>query len=483
MTVVRDLVNRISFDVNRGSRSDAEKAFKDLKSQGAGLISLAKGFGAAAVAALGAGAKFYVDQEKSDATIKFFSKTNEEAQQFLSTYNKLAGKTEIISDRDLKKAQAIFAQMNVDAKDFGKSFDVLRDINIANPDLGGLDGVMQTLKSWVQNGDLDSLRQFGAVGKDIAEQLSLSNFDATQTVKGQQNRFDLLFGLLDKNKERIKSLADDQRGTNLFAFRGLTKELSDFTLKFGKETAPAVKELAKTVRDMIKELNDSKSLWDKIGQVVGGIAYVLKNVKDVAGAILGKESVIDILKQQNIEYRRRIRKEAPGFFPIADAIGSLMFGDLPEDMDKKAKEIQQRKDEYRKLIGQDVGPFPIPKRTPERDADEQKFINSIMGSIMSGVNYGIGKSGPYPQIDPNDKQHGVFVDEKNPSMGSRFMDMLPKGEIKVSGEVRVKTDGQGNIDASKLSADISKEITGSIKESFKAVSAQHGKYVSAGGSP
>jgi len=284
---VRELKNRITFDVNKGSVANYKSAFSGMKADASSIIKKA---GAIGIALTVAGQKFYMDQEKSKASISFYAKTNQDAAELLSTINRLRGKTEIISERDLSKALDLFGQMNVKAKDFGKLFPLFQDINIANPKLGGLSGIMDTFKGFVEGGDLDALRKFGSVGKDMAEALSLSNFDASQTVKGQQNRFDMLFNLLEQNKQRFSKLANEQRDTTTFAFSGLTKELSDFTLNFGKSTKP-VKGLVEAVRDYIKELNNSGPLWKNIENAS-------EFVSDLGKFIFGDLSFMEMRKHQ-----------------------------------------------------------------------------------------------------------------------------------------------------------------------------------------
>jgi hypothetical protein len=334
MPVVRELINRITFKVNQGDKAKAESAFSDMQKSGASLIGFTKGLTKTALASITsltvAGAKLFTDLEKDQASVKFFSKTNEEAQKLLDIVDQIRG-NEIISRRERAQAASIFSQLNIDIGQIEKALPILRDISIAQPKLD-FPQTVELFAQFVKTGDIDSLMQLGAAGKELAEQLKLANVDISQSVKGQINRAQLLTQELDKQKVRISELAEEQKNTLTFGFRALTKEASDFTTKFGEKTAPAMKEIVTIARDLIKELNESEDFWDSVESGSKAILEILKSAISLA------KEVSTIFGGSQEEFNRLAKEKAKGRqsggvldLPLTEAISlgfKKAFGDF-----------------------------------------------------------------------------------------------------------------------------------------------------------
>ncbi len=320
MPVVRELKNRVSFDVAPGTVANAEKSFSKIKGSGLSAIGAIKGGFKGILTAIGAvaasGTGLFVEFEKNIATAKFFSKSDEEARKLLDTVNKLRG-SEVISRRERAQASAELSKLSTNVRNQLEGvLPILEDISIAQPSLD-FPATIKVFAEFVKSGDIEGLEQLGAVGKDLGEQLKLANLNVEQTIKGQQNRFQHLYGLLGKNRDRIKELREEQEQTLTFSFRTLSKEASDFTLQFGEKTAPELRKLIVEVKDTIKALNESESFWNTVKSTLSITADILKG--------LGKGTeAIGALFSGDWEKLRKMREEATGEQPEQISPGQLI---------------------------------------------------------------------------------------------------------------------------------------------------------------
>jgi len=419
---VRELKNRITFDVNKGSVANYKSAFSGMKADAASIIKKAASIG---IALTVAGQKFYMDQEKNKASISFYAKTNADAKELLGTIKEFRGKTEIISESDLTKGVALFGQLNVKVGDLRKTIlPLLKDINIANPQLGGFSGVMDLLNSWVEGGDLDALKKFGAIGKEMAEALSFTSFDQSVGKAGQENRLNIILSEMIKNAEKYKKLANDVRKTNDFAFRGVTKELSDFTLNFGNSTK-SVNELVKSARDFLKEVNNSKQFWG-----------ILEKISD------------GIFKNNNLELNDK-------------RLEDLLLNHNQYTDEKNKEEFKKRKPDYMKLL-QDSPEPGIPTGSRTKDKKEGKFREGIVDTILGGLKYGVGM-----------KEGGLFENKSK------------ENKINLSGTITVEGKNMGGFDPRSLQEQINSTVkelaVDPLRESLKSIKAFNGGYVSLSG--
>ncbi len=281
MPVVRELINRISFKVNPGDKKNAEKAFSDMKGGAAGVIGVAKGLTGAfglALKAVGmltaAGTAMRVEFEKNRAVSRFFSRSTEEAQQLSDIVDKIRGNP-IISRRELEQAKASLSKLTVDLTQIDNILPLLAEVTVARPDLD-FSQVIALITEFTKTGDINALEKIGAVGKDTAEAFRLAQMNTEQAIKGQQNLFAFISQGLQDNKEKIKENADAVRKDLGYALKEVSRESSDFAFTYGEKTLPAIKEATLAARDLMKELNASKPLWDKIDSSVSGIVNTLQ---------------------------------------------------------------------------------------------------------------------------------------------------------------------------------------------------------------
>lgn len=299
MPIIRELINRISFKVNPGDKAKADAAMEGMEAKGAGTIAFFKSLGGAinkTLKAIGlltaAGAKMFTEYETNQAVSRFFSRTQEEAKQLSDALDKLSG-SEIISKREREQAEAALSKLTVPVDQIARILPILEDITVARPDLD-FEQVVGLTTQFVKTGDIDALENLGAVGKDTAEAFRLSQLNASTAIKGQRNLFQFLAENLDRNKEKIKENADLVRDDLGFSFKSLAKEASDFTLNFGKETAPVVKEIVIIIRDLIKELNESDEFWVSVKTGAESTLSVIKEAIALAKILAGDEEVAPI---------------------------------------------------------------------------------------------------------------------------------------------------------------------------------------------
>lgn len=298
MPVIRELVNRISFKINPGDKAKAENAMKGIESKGAGTIAFFKGLGGVIGAALKliagftvAGAKMFTEFETNQAVSRFFSRSIEEAEKLSGALDKISG-SEIISRREREQAAAALSKLTVPIKDIERVIPILAEVTVARPDLD-FPQVIDLVTKFVKTGDIEALEQIGAVGKDTAEAFRLAQLNTQTAIKGQRNLFQFLSEGLDRNKEKIKENADAVRDDLGFSFKAFAKEASDFTLQFGEETAPVIKEIITIARDMIKELNESDEFWKSVKSGAESTLEIIKEAIELAKILTGDDEDLE----------------------------------------------------------------------------------------------------------------------------------------------------------------------------------------------
>lgn len=430
MPIVRELINRVSFKVNPGDKANAEKAFLSIKNAASKVL---KGIGLITAA----GAKMFTEAESNRASVKFFSRTNEEAEKLLQIVKEIQGEG-IISERERLQAAAILSELIPEAEQLKDSLSILKDISIAQPKLD-FPQTVQLFAEFVKTGDIDSLRQLGAVGKDLAEQLSIANIDIEQSVKGQVNRAELLTQELEKQKLRIRELANEQKNTLLFGVRQLATEASNFTLKFGEETSSAIGDVVKEITAMLNALNKSEGFWKTVRSTVEISRSSLKALKNTFN-------------------------EIEEFFS-------------PKEIDKREKErvegFKKRKKEFIRVIQEnaEISSFPIPKGSASQDAIKAEFnkrlINNLLPLNVPGEE--IGES----------RAQGV----RGRSLLSRFRESLPDDpgiKFTIDGKIIVEGRNLQGANIDQLGPEIQAEI---VKEAHRNIIAKSGGETGIGGQP
>ncbi len=445
MPIVRQLINRVSFKVDSADKANAEKTFASIKGAAAKVLT--------AIAAItGAGATMFTEAESNRASVNFFSRSKEEADKLLQVVKEIRGEG-VISERERLQAAAIISQLVPDIDDFKAILPVLRDISIAQPKLDFPD-VVKIFAEFVKTGDIESLRQLGAVGKDLAEQLVIAGVNVEDSIKGQVNRAELLTQEFEKQKERIRELAELQKNTLLFGFRQMTTEASNFTLKFGKETSPIIKEVVGDITGMLNALNESEGFWNTVRGTVELSRSSLKGLKDTFSEIE------EFFSPKEIEKREKTRVE--GF--------------------------KERRTEYIQILQEDaeVGEFPIPKGSVSQDKAEAKFreilakkaLDELFPLNVPGEDFGESRS------------QGV----KGRSIWSRFLDWLPddpgmsfsdpdKKTIEINGKIVVEGKNLQGADMRVLGSEIRESILGQFKEANRNIIAKSGGDTGIGGAP
>lgn len=294
MPVIRELVNRISFKINPGDKAKAENAMKGIESRGAGTIAFFKGLGGVIGAALKAiaalttvGTALFKSYQDNKSVVRFFAGSTEEALKFSKALDTLSD-SEIISKKELAEAEARFARLTVSGDKIVKILPILEDITIAKPKFD-FPEVVDIAVSFIKEGSIDALEELGAISTKTAEKYRLSGLSFDKSIKGQENRFQFLAKNLDENKERLKELAELAKKDLTFSFSRLTKEASDFALKFGETTAPVIKEIVTIARDMIKELNESDEFWKSVKSGAESTLEIIKEAIELAKILTGDD--------------------------------------------------------------------------------------------------------------------------------------------------------------------------------------------------
>ncbi len=295
MPVVRELVNRISFQVDRGALKNAENAFGKMQTKGRGLIdffgslkTVALAAGAAIVGITLKGADSFSKLEKNQALTRFFTTSKEQAEDLQLAMARVRGDSQLISRLEAGKALTLFSRLNLKdlVGDFEKVAPILADISQADPSRD-IVGVFEDLIGFVEGKDIGALRKFGGSVKDFAEKLEISDFSG-KNLKTQSQAFSFLFEILQKNKGLFKELAKEQESTLTFQGRRIAKESEDFFANFGENTAEPMKELFKAIANTMNEINNSKAFWGFVKSSAEAIKEAFVETKRIISEINSK---------------------------------------------------------------------------------------------------------------------------------------------------------------------------------------------------
>jgi len=312
MPVVRELVNRISFKISPADKKNALSAMDKMDKRAGDTIKRVGGIGKAislAIAGLAtAGTAAVVDMEKKSSRINFFARNQEEAEALFAIFDKIAASTDQISRRQAQAGASIFAGMPIKLNQVEELSELAGQLALARPELG-FEKIAEIMRSVVQGGDLDAFSRIVPGFKDAQEILEKTTFGKTFGEITSRQRGDLLISELVKKQGRIAELARKHQETTLAltqAFKGVG---SDFILKFGEDVQPAINEGLKLATELIKDLIESKGLWEAIGATVNGIVTFIKASRDILKPTEeGKETVRKVKEKQIEESAQAVSK-------------------------------------------------------------------------------------------------------------------------------------------------------------------------------
>lgn len=362
MPVVRELINRISFKINPADRKNAEDTFVKMKNLGSGVIDAIKGIGVAFAGAAAVGTKSFSEFEKDTARLDFFVRTQEEADQLLILFDKVASRSDVISQRQARAGASIFSTLNLTNEQVQKLIPFLEKLSVARPDLGFVK-IGEVLREIIAGGDLDAINQIVPGFKDEFEKLSKTKFPETFGAITGEQRGEILLELLEQSRKRINDLAKKQTETLTFEFKALQKQTSDFSLRFGKEISAPLKETVEIVRELVVELNKSEGFWKFVKETAEIVRDAFQFVKDVQEkgigvAVTGAETEEEA---KNLIRDIKEEKKTPG----------ELIQDVRDFIDPAAKGFQEL---FQKLPQQGLL-APRQEKSPTKIPDQSININ------------------------------------------------------------------------------------------------------------
>lgn len=311
MPVVRELINRISIQLDKGSKKNADNAFDDISKRGKNSAgSIKKAF---ATIGIGLSLKEVADSiteiEQNTASAKFFSRSNKEATTLLDLFSKIEKRSDLISKRESQRALATASSFAIETDTLKQLLPFLEKIQEARPGMD-FDIITQRLGDVIKSGDLQALQDLIPGIKSDLELLSKSTFGKPFGDITQQQRAILTLETLVKNRERLNELAKEQSSTITIETNKLKESVSDFGTSFGEKTAPAIKDLLHEINTTLDLLNSSEKFWNTVSNAIGGISSLLSNSRDLLGSISGeKGSFSGSLSSQFNQFQDRRAKE------------------------------------------------------------------------------------------------------------------------------------------------------------------------------
>lgn len=319
---VRELVNRISFDLNRADLANVESAFSKMKLGAKAVIGVIAGITVA-------GTKLFTDFEKDTGASKFFARNKEEADALLKVLDKMAESSETVSRREARRAAKTLQSTRLTKEQLEEFIPILEKISVARPDLD-FTAVAENFRDVISGGDVQKLIEIIPGFKDTAELLSKTTFgkpfgDITDIQRGE-----IVLDALLKSRKRLDELVQEQRKTLVFQFESVQESLSDAALDIGEKIAPSMIELLKELNKTIDALNESKGLWIVVGATIEAIADVIKFTRETTGIFSDVFSGdTSSFKKKQKEFEERKRKELPE--------GSIF---LPGELEKRIKKME-----------------------------------------------------------------------------------------------------------------------------------------------
>ena len=432
MPVVRELVNRISFKVNKGDLANVDSTFDKFKGKGKGLISFFGTIGGAiskaALAFAGfqlTATKLFVDFQKDTGASNFFARNKSEAEALLKVVDEIQSKSETTSRRESRQAAKTFSTLNIQRKQLEEIIPFIEKISIARPDLD-FTAVAESLKSVVKGGDIQELINLVPGIKQDLEILSKTSFGKPFGEVLEQQRIELVLESLRKNQDRLNELVAEQRTKIPFFIERVSKETSDFFLNFGENTAEPMKELLAAISATIKEINESDEFWEAVRTSAEATKEAIKE----AAAFL----------KDSVDFIKEVKKE--GLFPTLFNIKSV------EDAEKL---IQKRREE---------------RRTPSEQLESIKNVLEI-------------------PVDPSNLPSNIIKGQFNKFIGGA-KDILntpvedPFGRTKkdqsinINAEIKLTGENVDGLDLGSLKAEITRTIKEVISPPLKAITNENG---------
>ncbi len=432
MPVVRELINRIGFKVNKGDLANVENSFGKIKGKGKGLIGFfgnltkaIKGVSLALIGIASVGAVQFSKLEKNRALTRFFVTSTEQAKGLRLEMAKIRGESDVISKLEAEKAVSIFSRLNL--KDITKNFKdivpILTDISSATLKLD-LPEVVSALVDFVKSGDIGQLEQFGGSVKDLAEKLSIAGFDASR-LKTQEAKFKFIFEILSKNRNLFRKLAKDQEKTLTYAGKRVETQFNDFFANFGENTAEPIRQLLNEIAIVMKSINDNEDFWDAV-----------KN-----GAIAVKDAFV----------------ETKSLIIQINKLGLLGFFKSKLDEGKTTK-------------------------TPEIDPLISKPVLDFEDSLIKDIILGIKRS---IKDSPSKKEIGEILTHKPLNLPlpdtpkpNLFGKKQPGQSININAEIILRGENIEGINLDNIKTEITRTIKEVISQPFKSLAAEYGGGIS-----
>ncbi|MCK5601206.1 hypothetical protein KAR91_05035 [Candidatus Pacearchaeota archaeon] len=348
MPTVRELKNRITFNVDKSTVANAENTFGKLKKGAVSVISIVKGVGAAIVSVVALSSKQFIELEKDIGATNFFSRSKEDAKELLRLTQDIAKLSVTTSQREGGQAAAILSQIPGIEKFRKELLPILEEISIANPKLD-FTGVTDAFSQLVKEGNLDALKNLIPGSAELLEKLALSTFNFADRTKTAANRTQLFLEQINKVRPELKRLADDQRKTLGFQAAGISKETFDFFTNFGRTVAPEMTKLFEEIRLTIRELNENESFWQGVKEAAELVRDAFREAVFLAKLLSGDEETakeaIRIGREKEAEDRALFEKQKkqiinllPSFGTIASGTGNLLTGALKNQPTQSEKE-------------------------------------------------------------------------------------------------------------------------------------------------
>lgn len=389
MPVVRELINRISFKVNPADKKNAENTIANMDKGIKGLLSTAKLLGAALAGTIFAGGAQLSKFEKSTSQIKFFSKTKEEAEAIIKIFDKMAEDSKIISEVQGREAGGIISKLNIDLASIQKIGPMLAAIDLSKLDLD----FKETTEVFAAaiKGDLESFNQLLPGFKNVAEQLSKSNFGKSFADLTQQNKFNLFLQEYAKRIGTINRLGKENRDSLTNDINELTESTSDITKQFGVAFETPMRAALVLANELIERLQNNTGFWELIKSVADSLTGAIQFIR--AGEI--PEETKNIFGLDRFEEGAFLSKDLPSFSGFFDFINSLKTAgsELLSNVKSKGFEgvssalVSDIPTEFRRP--QDELSTELPQKSDFRRAVSAEFFENVKKGGIGGEKQGI----------------------------------------------------------------------------------------------
>jgi len=426
--VVRELINRISFQVDNAEKKKVTNLMKNIDKAGLstvhGVKGLLKGVTAAALAALTAGGAITVKYEKAISRANFFSTSVIEADKLKAALNKIAKETDSISDLEAAQAAGILSQMRLTSKQIGEFLPFLRNVSIARRDLDFTD-VAENFREVISGGNLDKLIELIPGFKTTVELLSKTKFKApfgdltdVQRAKVVLQAYKDSAGALDELAKAQKETLDLQLEETSAAFSNLGKHFGDGlkpgmieVLKLVEDTMKTLKEadfvgkVTKASSDMMSESatiirNAARKVRDfdyggalkelREGSAAGKKVHIGTSTKGPGGNFIGRTGKMTTLTKPFVKFykaeAKELKRQKEIITPSDETVrktgrGLAFAGSIPQI-------IEMRYSGEIALVGQGVDKVVLTAdqiREALSDTEVSKGVMSVLGDYLEGI--------------------------------------------------------------------------------------------------